>query len=119
MVPAIRLRELRSGAPDPRGEYVLYWMNAYRRLDHSHALDRALEHARALGKPLLVMEALRVGYRWASDRHHTFILDDPRPDVRTRVRHAPSPSRTKTSAYETLPRRDSPLRTKTCAPLAS
>lgn len=78
MVPAIRLRELRSGTPDPRGAYVLYWMNAYRRLDHSHALDRALEHARALGKPLLILEALRVGYRWASDRHHAFILDGMR-----------------------------------------
>jgi deoxyribodipyrimidine photo-lyase len=31
--------------------------------------------ARALGKPLVVLEALRVGYPWASDRLHQFVID--------------------------------------------
>jgi deoxyribodipyrimidine photo-lyase len=57
-----------------RGRYVLYWMIAARRHRWSFALDRALWHARELGKPLLVLEALRAGYRWASDRHHAFVL---------------------------------------------
>jgi deoxyribodipyrimidine photo-lyase len=66
----------RAVAPD--GAYVLYWMVAARRLEWSFALDRAVEHARRLGLPLVILEALRVGYRWASDRHHAFALDGMR-----------------------------------------
>jgi deoxyribodipyrimidine photo-lyase len=58
----------------PRGEYVLYWMIAARRPAWSFALDRAIAHAVVLDRPLLVFEALRAGYRWASDRHHAFVL---------------------------------------------
>jgi deoxyribodipyrimidine photo-lyase len=57
-----------------RGRYVLYWMIAARRTRWNFALERALVHARELGKPLLVLEALRSGHRWASDRHHAFVL---------------------------------------------
>src|SRR5947209_7646346 len=49
-------------------------MIASRRTRHNFALDRAIEHARALGKPLLVLEPLRVGYRFASDRLHRFVV---------------------------------------------
>jgi len=38
-------------------------------------LQRAVELAIAWKKPLLVLEGLRIGYRWASDRFHRFILD--------------------------------------------
>ena len=41
----------------------------------SFALDRAVGWARELGKPLVILEALRVGYPWASDRLHRFVLD--------------------------------------------
>lgn len=58
-----------------RGDHVLYWMIAARRTSWSFALDHALEIAGALGRPLLVLEALRAGYRWASDRHHRFVID--------------------------------------------
>lgn len=47
-------------------------MIAGRRLRYNFALDRALEHCRALPKPLVIFEALRVGYPWASDRLHRF-----------------------------------------------
>src|SRR5208283_1803677 len=50
-------------------------MIATRRLHSNFALDRALEHCAALAKPLLIFEALRVGYPWASDRLHRFVLD--------------------------------------------
>jgi len=50
-------------------------MTAFRRLSWNFALDRAVERARELGKPLLVFEAIRCGYRWASDRFHKFVLD--------------------------------------------
>lgn len=58
----------------PAGDYVLYWMLAARRTRYNFALERAAELARALGKPLVVFEGLRVGYRWASDRFHHFVL---------------------------------------------
>jgi len=57
------------------GRYVLYWMIASRRLAYNFALDRALACARALRKPLVILEALRCGYPWASDRLHRFVLD--------------------------------------------
>jgi deoxyribodipyrimidine photo-lyase len=50
-------------------------MIAARRAGHSFGLQRAVERAVELGKPLIVLEPLRVGYRWASDRIHRFVLD--------------------------------------------
>jgi deoxyribodipyrimidine photo-lyase len=73
-VPAIRVRTANARSIDPRGHFVLYWMIASRRVRYNFALDRAIEHARALGKPLLILEPLRVGYRFASDRLHRFVL---------------------------------------------
>ena len=57
------------------GRWVLYWMTAARRPAWSFALDRALELCRELRRPLVVLEALRCGYRWASDRLHRFVVD--------------------------------------------
>jgi deoxyribodipyrimidine photo-lyase len=62
-------------APPRAGRYVLYWMTAFRRHHDNFALDRALEWCRELDQPLLILEALRCDYRWASDRVHSFILD--------------------------------------------
>lgn len=50
-------------------------MIANRRLQYNFSLDRALEHCKTLGKPLPVFEALRVGYKWASDRIHRFVVE--------------------------------------------
>lgn len=73
--PADRVRA-RNDAPvrDDR-RYVLYWMIAARRTEWSFGLQHALARAEELGKPLLVFEPLRAGYRWASDRHHRFVVD--------------------------------------------
>ena len=57
------------------GDYVLYWMTSYRRAGWNFALQRAVDHAVKLRKPLLVLEALRCDYEWASDRLHTFVLE--------------------------------------------
>ncbi len=73
-VPSTRVRVVREGPPRPEGTYVLYWMTASRRLHHSFGLQRAVEWATHLRRPLLVFEALRVGHRWAADRHHVFVL---------------------------------------------
>lgn len=70
-----RVRTLGPARVDPSGEYVLYWMQLYRRLDHNHALDRALAIAADLGRPLVVYEGLRLDYPWASARLHRFVLE--------------------------------------------
>lgn len=67
---AVNGAELRAS-----GKYVLYWMIAARRTHDNFALDRAIEHAKRLHKPLLVLEALRVAYPFASDRFHRFVID--------------------------------------------
>jgi len=54
---------------------VLYWMTMARRTQWNFALDRAVELAEQLQKPLVVFEALRCGYRWASDRLHRSIIE--------------------------------------------
>jgi deoxyribodipyrimidine photo-lyase len=59
-------------------DWVVYWMIASRRTHRNFGLQRAVEHARALGKPLVVLEALRCGYEWASDRLHAFVLQGMR-----------------------------------------
>lgn len=74
-VPAIRIKKANQSAISKNGDYVLYWMIASRRLHYNFALDRALEYCATLHKPLVIFEALRVGYQWASDRFHRFVLD--------------------------------------------
>jgi deoxyribodipyrimidine photo-lyase len=73
-LPPLRLRQLNRRPVNPAGDYVLYWMTAFRRTRYNFALERAVEHARDLDKPLIVLEGLRVGYRWASDRLHHFAI---------------------------------------------
>jgi len=64
-----------NAAPvNPGGAYVVYWMIAARRTTHSFALDHAIASSIELGRPLLVLESLRAGYPWASDRFHAFVL---------------------------------------------
>src|SRR5271163_2423524 len=74
-VPLIRIRDCNDAPVRVGGKYVLYWMIASRRLAYNFALDRALEHSRELRKPLVIFEALRCGYPWASGRLHRFVLD--------------------------------------------
>ena len=75
---SVRVRALNRVRVRTEGEFVLYWMVATRRLGWSHSLDQALQHARALDKPLLIFEPLNVGYAWASDRTHQAIVDGMR-----------------------------------------
>jgi deoxyribodipyrimidine photo-lyase len=82
---SIRVRALNDEAERPAGDFVLYWMVAHRRLSWNFALDRAVGHARRLRKPLVILEAIRAGYDWASDRHHAFALDGMR-EHRDRLR---------------------------------
>ncbi len=76
-----RLRVLRDAPPAAGGRYVLYWMIGARRPTWNLALDRAVDWADQLGLPLVVLEALRADYRWASDRFHRFVLDGMRDNA--------------------------------------
>ncbi len=73
-VPDIRIRVESDASPNPRGRYILYWMIAYRRSNWNFSLQRAVDWAQELGKPIVVLEALRCDYRWASDRLHAFAV---------------------------------------------
>jgi len=61
--------------------FVLYWMTSARRTTYNFGLERATEWSRALGLPLVVLEAVRLGYKHASDRFHAFILQGMAPKV--------------------------------------
>jgi deoxyribodipyrimidine photo-lyase len=74
-VPSGRIRTCNQAPVDPNGEYVLYWMIAFRRTEWNFSLQRAIEWAETLHRPLLIFEPLRVGYQWASDRLHRFVID--------------------------------------------
>jgi len=74
-VPDIRIKEVNDAPVNPKGDFVLYWMIACRRTSWNYSLDRAVEWSAKLNKPLVILEALRAGYRWASDRLHAFILN--------------------------------------------
>jgi deoxyribodipyrimidine photo-lyase len=73
-VPELRLLNCNAAPIEDSGSYVLYWMIAQRRSRWNLGLQRAVEWAAELKKPLVVFEALRVGYRWASDRLHLFAI---------------------------------------------
>ena len=74
MTPEIRIFEQNQHPIHENRDFVLYWMIANRRLEWNFSLQRAVEEANRLQKPLVILEALRSGYRWASDRLHTFVI---------------------------------------------
>ena len=82
-VPQVRIRTLNTAALRPGGTWVVYWMVAQRRTRSNFALDRAIELALELDRPLLVLEALRCDYPWASARMHSFVIDGMADNART------------------------------------
>jgi deoxyribodipyrimidine photo-lyase len=87
-VPDLRLRACNEAPVRPDGDFVLYWMIAFRRTTWNFSLQRAVEWARQLQKPLVILEALRIGYRWASDRIHRFVMEGMADNAR-RLRGRP------------------------------
>lgn len=77
-VPVLRIRAVNDRPVRPEGAFVLYWMIAARRSSSNFALDRAVEWCLELGRPLLVLEALKCDYPYASDRLHRFVIDGMR-----------------------------------------
>ncbi len=76
-----RVRKANDRPVNTAGRYVLYWCQAVRRLRANHALDVALEWCRRLKKPLVVFEAVRHDYPWASARTHRFLLEGMRDNA--------------------------------------
>jgi deoxyribodipyrimidine photo-lyase len=74
-IPEIRIRRANSQPVRPGASFVLYWMTAFRRTSSNFSLDRSIEWAHHLRKPLVIFEPLRCDYPWASDRLHRFLLD--------------------------------------------
>src|SRR5215471_8119784 len=73
-VPAERVGVCNDGVVNGAGKYILYWMTASRRRQWNFGLQRAVQWAVELRKPLLVVEALNCRYRWANARIHAAIL---------------------------------------------
>lgn len=57
---------------------MLYWARTAVRAHENPALDSAVTVAATLGLPVFVYHALSERYPYASDRHHTFILEGAR-----------------------------------------
>ena len=74
-VSSLRVHAVNDEKVRPDGRFVLYWMIAQRRTRFNFGLQHAMHQAALLKKPLIVLEALRVGYRWASPRLHRFVMD--------------------------------------------
>src|SRR5690349_21418515 len=84
-----RRRVLSPGKPGHRGAAVIYWVQAFRRARSNAALSTAIAEANARKLPLLVYEALRVDYPYASARTHAFVLEGARVEAsRYRARGA-------------------------------
>ena len=77
----MRVRPVIDSAPRADGRYVLYWMSMYRRAGWNFALERAVRCAERLQRPLVVLEALRCDYPWASSRLHRFVLEGMRDNL--------------------------------------
>jgi deoxyribodipyrimidine photo-lyase len=86
-VSALRITSCNPSSQRSRGAYVLYWMIGARRTQYNPALEHAVALSNQLQRPLLVLEALRLGYRWASDRMHAFVLDGMRDNAAECARH--------------------------------
>ncbi|MCK6446616.1 MAG: deoxyribodipyrimidine photolyase [Planctomycetes bacterium] len=87
-VPAARRLPKNDAPLRPERDFVLYWMVAARRARSNFGLERAVELARELEKPLVVLEALRCDYQWASARHHAFVLQGMRANRDAFAKHS-------------------------------
>ena len=100
-LPNERIRVIHDNPLRPEGAYVIYWMTSARRTRYNFGLDRAIALAREFGRPLVVLEPLRVGYRWASDRLHRFVIDGMRDNPSARW-----PAKTRTTTPMLSPSRE-------------
>lgn len=77
-----RVRRITDGKRGHVGKVVVYWAQAARRATSNAALSYAIDVANERGLPLLVYEALRPDYPFASDRFHRFVLEAARESAK-------------------------------------
>jgi len=70
-----RIRRLNDHAPDPEGDYVLYWMQQSQRAAFNHALEYAVRRANQRDQGLIVGFGLTDAYPGANERHYAFMLE--------------------------------------------
>jgi deoxyribodipyrimidine photo-lyase len=70
-----RLKGLNARVLNPKGGYVLYWMQASQRAEWNHALEYAALAANHLHKPLVCAFGLTGNYPEANLRHYAFMLE--------------------------------------------
>jgi deoxyribodipyrimidine photo-lyase len=76
--PRVTVR--RSGAPNPEGACVVYWMQRAQRAVDNSALDVAIELGNELSKPVVAFFAPVPFYPHANLRHHRFLASGI-PDI--------------------------------------
>ncbi|MBZ5658172.1 MAG: deoxyribodipyrimidine photo-lyase [Acidobacteriia bacterium] len=76
--PRITVRK--PGAPNPEGEYIVYWMQRAQRALDNPALDVAVELGNELGKPVVAFLAPAPSYPRANLRHYRFLASGI-PDI--------------------------------------
>lgn len=69
-----RVRKINTAQINPDGEFVVYWMQNFRRTQFNFALEYAVQLANEQNKPLLILETLSATYPWACDRFHLYLL---------------------------------------------
>lgn len=74
-IDPLRVRALNAHGPNAAGDCVLYWMTSARRVHYNEGIRYSVELAHQYKKPLVIFEALRCGYPWASDRIQAFMLE--------------------------------------------
>ena len=57
-VPTNRITTLKDIEPELEKDYVMYWVINFKRTSYNFALQRAVEWANKLSKPLLIFEPL-------------------------------------------------------------
>src|SRR4051812_12249364 len=75
MIHDSRVQPLNDEPADPKGRYVLYWMQASQRVGFNHALEYAVREANARSLPVVVCFGLMDGYPEANERHYAFMLE--------------------------------------------
>jgi deoxyribodipyrimidine photo-lyase len=92
-VPLLRVTAANAAPVHGGGDYVVYWMIAARRTRWNFALQRAVDWCVELRRPLVVLEGIRAGHRWACERFHAFAIDGMADNAaafaRAGVRHHP------------------------------
>ncbi|NCU42044.1 MAG: deoxyribodipyrimidine photolyase, partial [Candidatus Moranbacteria bacterium] len=75
MIQDERIFSLNKKSENPKGKYILYWMQSSVRTRFNHALAFSIQQANKHQLPLIVFYQLLSAYPEANSRHYTFLLE--------------------------------------------